>query len=91
MLAASTGANARRSDGPDSDTTPGAVLRYLHAGQDRDRVIADALPKLVTGDVTSIKAAKRTKSQWAHGVLTGGGTSDLPTIGDLAESSLDQQ
>ncbi len=33
------------------------------AAKDRDRVIADALSKLVTGDVTPIEAAgKRTKS-----------------------------
>jgi hypothetical protein len=43
--------------------TPGAALRYQHAAKDRDRVIADALSKLVTGDVTPIEAAgKRTKS-----------------------------
>ena len=82
--------HACRSDGPDSDTTPGAALRYQHAVQDHDRVTADALSKLVAGDVTPIKAAKRTKSksQRAHGVLTGGGASDLPTTGDLAKNDL---
>jgi len=42
-------------------STPGAARRYQHAAQDRDRVIADALSKLVTGDVTPIKRAKRTQ------------------------------
>jgi hypothetical protein len=45
-------------------STPGAALRYQHAAKDRDRVIADALSKLVIGDITPIEAAgKRTKSR----------------------------
>lgn len=44
-------------------STPGAALRYQHAAQDRDRVIADALSQLVTGDVTPIKAAKGGKGK----------------------------
>jgi hypothetical protein len=44
-------------------STPGAALRYQHAAKDRDRVIADALSKLVTGDVTMIEAGKQTKSR----------------------------
>jgi len=42
-------------------STPGAARRYQYAAQDRDRVIADALSKLVTGDVTPITASKRTR------------------------------
>ena len=38
--------------------TPGAALRCQDVAQDRDRVIAAALSKLVTGSVTPIAAAK---------------------------------
>lgn len=47
-------------------STPGAAMRYQHAAQDRDGVIADALSNLVTGDVTPIEAAGKTKSSRRH-------------------------
>jgi len=52
-----------RADGPPPALHPrrGAARRYQYAAQDRDRVIADALSKLVTGDVTPITASKRTR------------------------------
>jgi len=62
-LAASTGATLAGVMARLGHSTPGAALRYQHAAQDRGRMIADALSKLVTGDVTPIEAAKRTKSQ----------------------------
>jgi hypothetical protein len=62
-LAASTGATLAELMARLGHSTPGAALRYQHAAKDRDRVIADALSKLVRGDVTPIEAAgKQTKS-----------------------------
>jgi integrase len=63
VLAASTGATLAELMARLGHSTPGAALRYQHAAKDRDRVIADALSKLVTGDVTPIEAGKRTKSR----------------------------
>lgn len=58
VLAASTGATLAELMARLGHSTPGAALRYQHAAQDRDRVIADALSKLVTGDVSTIRAGK---------------------------------
>ena len=44
-------------------STPGAALRYQHAAQDRDRVIAVALSELVAGQVTPIDAINRKKTE----------------------------
>jgi integrase len=64
VLAASTGATLAELMARLGHSTPGAALRYQHASQDRDRVIADALSGLVTANVTPIKTAKRkTKRQ----------------------------
>lgn len=63
VLAASTGATLAELMSRLGHSTPGAALRYQHAAKDRDRVIADALSKLVAGDVTPIKAGQRTKSR----------------------------
>lgn len=49
VLAASTGATLAELMARLGHSTPGAALRYQHASQDRDRVIADALSGLVTG------------------------------------------
>jgi integrase len=54
VLAASTGATLAELMARLGHSTPGAALRYQHAAQDRDRVIAVALSELVTGQVTSI-------------------------------------
>ncbi len=52
VLAASTGATLAELMARLGHSTPGAALRYQHAAQDRDRVIAAALSQLVTGNVT---------------------------------------
>jgi integrase len=57
VLAASTGATLAELMARLGHSTPGAALRYQHAAQDRDRVIADALSMLVAGNVTPIKAS----------------------------------
>jgi integrase len=58
VLAASTGATLAELMARLGHSTPGAALRYQHAAKDRDRAIADALSKLVTGNVTDIKTAR---------------------------------
>lgn len=63
VLAASTGATLAELMARLGHSTPGAALHYQHAAKDRDRVIAEALSKLVTGDVTPIKAAKGGKGK----------------------------
>jgi hypothetical protein len=40
-------------------STPAAALRYQHAAEERDQVIANALSKLVTSKVVPIKKSKR--------------------------------
>ncbi|MGH3538727.1 MAG: tyrosine-type recombinase/integrase [Pseudonocardiaceae bacterium] len=62
VLAASTGATLAELMSRLGHSTPAAALRYQHAAQDRDRVIADALSKLITGDVTPIEAGSRRRS-----------------------------
>ncbi|WP_433174185.1 tyrosine-type recombinase/integrase [Actinoallomurus sp. CA-150999] len=55
VLAAATGATLAELMARLGHSTAGAALRYQHAAQDRDRVIADALSKLVSGTVTPIR------------------------------------
>lgn len=62
VLAASTGATLAELMARLGHSTPGAAMRYQHASADRDRVIADALSRLVSGDVTPIKAGRRTRT-----------------------------
>ncbi|MQA85623.1 MAG: tyrosine-type recombinase/integrase [Streptosporangiales bacterium] len=62
VLAASTGATLAELMARLGHSTPGAALLYQHASKDRDRVIADALSQLVSGNVTSIEKA-RTKQR----------------------------
>jgi integrase len=57
VLAASTGATLAELMARLGHSTPGAALRYQHAAEERDRVIADALSQLVVASVTSLKAA----------------------------------
>jgi integrase len=52
VLAAATGATLAELMARLGHSTPGAALRYQHAAQNRDRVIADALSSLVSGNVT---------------------------------------
>jgi integrase len=59
VLAASTGATLAELMARLGHSTPAAALRYQHAANNRDRVIADALSKLVIGDVTPIKAGEQ--------------------------------
>jgi integrase len=59
VLAASTGATLAELMARLGHSTPGAALRYQHAAQDRDRVIAAALSQLVTGNVINVRAGKR--------------------------------
>lgn len=49
VLAASTGATIAELMARLGHSTAGAALRYMHAAEDRDRVIADSLSRLVTG------------------------------------------
>jgi integrase len=56
VLAASTGATLAELMARLGHSTPGAALRYQHAAEERDRVIADALSQLVTASVTSFRA-----------------------------------
>ncbi len=67
VLAASTGATLAELMARLGHSTPGAALRYQHAAQDRDRVIAAALSKLVAGQVTPIDAGNRRKRKKAAG------------------------
>lgn len=63
VLAASTGATLAELMARLGHSTPAAALRYQHAAKDRDRVIADALSKLVTdGTVTPMKRARKRKT-----------------------------
>jgi integrase len=59
VLAASTGATLAELMARLGHSTPGAALRYQHAAQGRDKAIADALSKLVTGNVTLITEGRR--------------------------------
>ena len=56
VLAASTGATLAELMARLGHSTPGAALRYQHAAEDRDRVIAEALSDLAGAEVTSLKA-----------------------------------
>ncbi len=67
VLAASTGATLAELMARLGHSTPGAALRYQHAAQDRDRVIAAALSKLVAGQATPIDAGIRRKRKRAAG------------------------
>jgi integrase len=62
VLAASTGATLAELMARLGHSTPGAALRYQHAAQDRDRVIAAALSELVTRQVTPIGAINQKKA-----------------------------
>jgi hypothetical protein len=56
-LAAVSGATLAELMARLGHSTPGAAMRYQHAAADRDKVIAAALSKLATGDVTPIEQA----------------------------------
>jgi integrase len=58
VLAAATGATLAELMARLGHSTPGAAMRYQHAAQDRDKVIAEALSKLANGSVTPIKRRK---------------------------------
>lgn len=58
VLAASTGATLAQLMARLGHSTAAAALRYQHASQDADKVIAAALSGLVTATVTPIEAAK---------------------------------
>lgn len=60
VLAASTGATLAELMARLGHSTAGAALRYQHAAQGRDRIIADSLSRLVTDNVTSIRPAEDT-------------------------------
>jgi hypothetical protein len=44
-------------------STPRAAMRYQHASADRDRVIAEALSKLATDNVTPIRSTTTTRKR----------------------------
>lgn len=60
VLAAATGATLAELMARLGHSTPGAAMRYQHASQDRDKVIAEALSKLAT--VTPIETARKEES-----------------------------
>jgi integrase len=57
VLAAATGATLAELMARLGHSTAGAALRYQHASQDRDKVIAAALSELAAGTVTPISEA----------------------------------
>jgi integrase len=62
-LAAATGATPAELMARLGHSTPGAAMRYQHASADSDRVIAEALSKLATDNVTSIRRTTTTKKR----------------------------
>jgi integrase len=62
-LAAATGATLAELMARLGHSTPGAAMRYQHASADRDRVIAEALSKLATDNVTPIRRTTTTRKR----------------------------
>jgi integrase len=58
-MAAATGASTKELMRRGGHSTPAAALRYQHATEDRDRVIADALGELLEAAVIPISQAKK--------------------------------
>lgn len=46
---------------------PGAALRYQHAAQDRDRVIADALSDLAGAQIVALNAISESREPASAG------------------------
>lgn len=59
VLAAATGATLAELMARLGHSTAGAAMRYQHASQDRDKVIAEALSQLALGSVTPIEQARK--------------------------------
>ena len=59
VLAAATGATLAELMARLGHSTPGAAMRYQHASQDRDKVIAGALSQLARGTVTPINTEEK--------------------------------
>jgi integrase len=66
VLAAATGATLAELMARLGHSTAGAALRYQHAAEDRDKVIAAALSELAAGSVTPITAARSRRSPLAR-------------------------
>jgi integrase len=62
-LAAATGATLAELMARLGHSTPGAAMRYQHASTDRDRVIAEALSRLASDNVTPIRRTTATKKR----------------------------
>jgi integrase len=62
-LAAATGATLAELMARLGHSTPGAAMRYQHASAERDRVIAEALSKLATDNVTPIRRTTTTRKR----------------------------
>jgi integrase len=62
-LATATGATLAELMARLGHSTPGAAMRYQHASADRDRVIAEALSKLATDNVTPIRRTTTTRKR----------------------------
>lgn len=62
VLAASTGATLAELMARLGHSTPGAAMRYQHASEERDHVIAESLSKLVNGGATPISSGKKRHS-----------------------------
>jgi integrase len=60
-LAAATGATLAELMARLGHSTAGAAMRYQHAAQDRDRVIAEALSQMAAGSVTPIRKETEAK------------------------------
>jgi integrase len=65
VLAAATGATLAELMARLGHSTAGAAMRYQHASQDRDKVIAAALSMLADGSVTPIRPTKKTRKDHA--------------------------
>ena len=61
------GATTRPPTGDSSTAATCRCVSQRHAAKDRDRVIADALSKLITDDVTPIKKGTRKRAPRSAG------------------------
>lgn len=66
VLAASTGATLAELMARLGHSTPAAAMRYQHAAQDRDKVIAGALSQLIGGHSKPVNKAKRSGKKKAR-------------------------
>jgi integrase len=61
-MAAVAGASTKELMRRGGHSTPAAALRYQHATENRDKVIADAMGELLKADVLPIDGARKGKA-----------------------------